>query len=563
MEKKQLKEIEKKNEDLISLEILESMFHNLNVAVMAIDIIDGRMLYFNEKVCTDMEFEADNLSGKKYKEIFTPDFKKSYEQLKKECRDGEIHTIVYYWSNKSIWEQVSAKMFKWSGGTDVILMTITNITDVARAEYEYKQLAYYDSLTGLPNGKKLEEDINDLVNVETVVMIYFQIEGFYEINDLYGFDAGDSLLLQVRDWLLFSETKDAQLYRGSEGIVVLGHKVTMDNAIERAEKIVDRFNQPWVLYINGNNYSVYCHVRVGIVYGKYVKNEMRTLLLRSLRAPVTPGGYSIYDEEEDKKAKEELTLRQTFINCVYNNMEGFRVYYQPIVDGTTEKWVGAEALCRWRTPDGIDIPPLDFIHHAEKLKLISKLDNWVRERSMNDCMIWGMNTKNFFLDVNFSPNEVIDDIFIDRLMINLKKTGYPAIKLTMEITESAKMKFDEVNLAGLRKLKEKGIIFSLDDFGTGYSSFENLIKIPASNLKTEKVFLENIENNKYKQYLLKMLIELAHHLNMKIICEGVETEGQKKLLKEYGVDCMQGYLFSKPMNREKFEQEIWRYDSCK
>jgi EAL domain-containing protein (putative c-di-GMP-specific phosphodiesterase class I) len=141
----------------------------------------------------------------------------------------------------------------------------------------------------------------------------------------------------------------------------------------------------------------------------------------------------------------------------------------------------------------------------------------------------------------------------------MEKTGFPARKLNIEITESAKMPFDEQTIARLNLIKENDITLSLDDFGTGYSSFENLIKISADMLKTERLFLDKIENDPYRQYLLRVLADLAHFLDMRLVAEGVETETQYELLKDYGADYMQGYLFSKPLTSDELRAHVERF----
>lgn len=549
-----------KRHQVISEDNLESMFHNINVAIIVIDYITGDFIFFNNKVCVDLDFDCEEIEGENYDQVFTSDFTPVYEQLARDCEDGEEHTIVYYWATRLIWEQISARLLTWEDGRDVILMTITNITDVASEEYRYERLAYFDSATGLPNGKRLEEDINKLADFETVALIYFQIKGFYNINSLYGFDGGDFLTNQVRDWLLLSEKNKTQLYKGQHGLIILGHGVTMNDAVERVKEIIERFNHPWQINIGDTHYSLFCRIRIGIVYGDYVKNEMRTVLVRSLQAPVNDDGYSVYDEEAAKEAEKELMLGQMLVNSVHTNMKGFEVVYQPIVDAKTFKWSGVEALCRWKTAKGENIPPLVFIKKAEDLGLVCRIDNFVRETAMRECMIWGLGKKDFFLDVNFSSTQGVDNAFISRLMYSVNRTGFPVDKLVMEITESEKVEFNELNINGLNRLKDKGISFSLDDFGTGYSTFENLIKLPAATLKTEKIFLVNIEKSEYNQFLLKMVVDLAHHLNMKIVCEGVERESQIEILKKFNVDYMQGYYFSKPLSKEDFQKEINRFD---
>lgn len=535
------------------------LLDELEVAILIVGRDDGIIRYINHRVCKDTGKSYKAIHGQHYRQLFWPEFISVYDHLLTECEDGKEHTKIYYWAEMAVWEQISARNIVWESAP-CLLMSITYITEIARSEYKFENMAYFDNLLKLPNGAKLEEDINDIANVETVGLIYIEIERFDEINNLYGWDNGDNLLKQVRDWLLSSESRRGQLYRVNNGFALLGRKVSMDEAKDRSEEILHRFQQPWALSAGGNNLMLYCTIRLGIVYGKYVKNEMRNLLLRTIRAQEkTAAGYAVYDEEADRKARQSLLRRDTFINCIFNNMKGFSVNYQPIVETATGQWVALEALCRWQMPDGEPVSPIEFIRTAEQLNLIDQVDGWVRKTAMKRCVELGLDKKNFVLDLNFSPTQKIDDAFVTRLLQLLEETQFPKNKLNLEITESAKMVFDNVNLKGLNRLKEHGIILSLDDFGTGYSSFSNLIAITAKALKTEKMFLDGIENDSYRQYLLSMLVDIAHYLDMYIVAEGVENQEQLTLLKKYGVDYAQGYLFSRPLTSEQLEKEAWRF----
>lgn len=539
---------------------LVRLWDELEIGVMILDRNNGKFLFVDRRTSEDIGREQENICGKHYRQIFLPEFAATFEHLISDCEDGNEHTIIYYWAEKNIWEQISARQIQWET-SPALLLSFTNVSEIARLEYHFENIAYFDNLLKLPNGKKLEEDINELASVEAVTLIYFQIERFDDINNLYGWDIGDYLLQQVRDWLLASETRRAQLYRISNGFALLGRGVTLESAEDRAREIVERFRQPWLVPAAGSDHSLYCTVKLGIVYGKYIKNEMRNLLLRTIQAAdqtIEPG-YAIYDEKTDKKVTTTLQLQEMFIACLQNNMQGFSVYYQPIVETKTQRWTAVEALCRWTTPDGRNMPPSRFIPFAEQLGLIEQLDAWVCKTAMSQCVLLGLDKKDFRLDVNFSPTRKVGEKFVQNLLRTLKETGFPAGKLTLEITESAKMSFNEENLNGLRNLRKHGIALSLDDFGTGYSSMENLINISASILKTEKIFLDDILNDNYRQYLLRMLVNLAHYLDMQLIAEGVETMEQYALLQDYNVDYLQGFLFSPPLPLEQLEREIWRF----
>ena len=535
------------------------LLDELDVAVFLIDSGSGIIHYVNHRVCEDIGKTESDIIGTHYREVFWPEFISAYDRLLLECEDRKEHTVIYYWAEMALWEQISARIVT-RNSTPFVLLSITHISEVTRSEYRLENLAYFDNLLKLPNGEKLEQDVSELANIETVSLLYFEIERFQDINNLYGWSSGDSLLKQIRDWLLSSESRRAQLYRVNNGFAILGRKVDMEDAESRSKEILDRFAKPWTVSAGGNNLLVYCTIKLGIVCGKYIKDEMRNILHRTINASLfTKAGYAIYDEEEDRKAKRDLILRDNLINCIYNDMKGFDVHYQPIVDTKTKRWVALEALCRWKTPAGIAVPPVEFIKMAEQLDLIGQIDHWVRKTAMSQYVSLDLDKKNVILNVNFSPVQTIDNEFIDTLFLTFRETGFPKENLNLEVTESEKISLDEKSIKGLKQLKKNGIILSLDDFGTGYSSFANLIKISANALKTEKMFLDDMEKDPYRQYLLRTLVNIAHYLDMRLIAEGVETEEQFALLKKFGVDFIQGYLFSKPLPYHQLEKELWRF----
>ncbi|QQO07819.1 sensor domain-containing protein [Breznakiella homolactica] len=532
---------------------------SISAAVLVVNKENGLVEYANGKICQALDKTIHEIQGRHFRHLFLPEFISVYYRILADCEDGREHTVIYYWAEKVAWEQISAMSVNWNG-RPAILLTILYVSEFARSEYVLETMNHFDSLLKLPNGAKLEDDINELANFETVALLYFEIEHFEEINDMYGWDNGDFLLMQIRDWLLSSESRRAQIYRVSNGFAILGRHVTMQDAINRSEEILRRFSQPWAQRTAGKTLSLYCTVRLGIVYGHYVKNEMRNILLRTIRScENSDKGYAIYDEQANQEAKRARKVMGMFISCVLNNMNGFDIHFQPIIDVRTGRWCAAEALCRWTATDGTAVSPMEFIHLAEQLHLIETLDNWVSASAMERCVALGLHQREFILDINFSPTRQVKESFINKLLKTLKDTGFPPEKLNLEITESAKMNFDSANISGLKRLREEGIVLSLDDFGTGYSNFENLIHLSAKALKTEKMFLDGIEHDTYRQYLLKMLTDLAHHLGMSLICEGVETEEQFMLLQKYGIDYAQGYYFSRPLTYDQLRQELNRF----
>lgn len=560
---------------------------DMNVALMVIGYPSGTFLFVNKEVCVDLGLSYNSIIGHTYQEIFWRDFLRVYEGLAEQCTDGLEHSAVYYWTERVLWEQISAKMVPWDAENPpgevsasrekpeasqqtqskqltsdkrAIVLTITNITEVARRQHEYEQAAFFDSNTELPNARRLELDIAALSSVEDVSMIYFQLGNYDDIVNLYGWSAGDYLHILIRDWLIESEINHAQFYKGDRGFILLGVGVKREDTIQRIESIIERFEHPWTVFVGENAHSLYCRIYIGGVIGEYVRQEIRTLLLRTVRmSDQTGNGYVIFDEKEDKRVKDMHRLRNELTQAIFDDMRGFSVDYQPIVEAKTGNWVGLEALCRWQAPSGDFVPPSVFIPVSEQLGFISKIDNWVRRVAMEQCAELGLHEKKMYLDVNYSPNQPINEAYVHELLTDIQETGFPAQYLILEITEAEKMPFDGNTLKYLDEIKQAGVLVSLDDFGSGYSSLENLLKTSSCTLKTNKALIERIEDDIDQQYLISVLIELAHHLDMRIIIEGVETEDQHKLIVELGADYVQGYLFSKPLTYEQLADETWRF----
>lgn len=547
--------------DTVKRERLIQLYEELDVAVMVIAVDGGEILFFNRHVCGNICIAPEAIRDQRYIDVFEPDFAGFYAGLADECVDSRVYTKQFFWESKGIWEQVAARKVEWVDRRAAILLSITNITEVRRLEQEYEQMAYYDRLLNLPNGWKLEFDLASLDSFDRAALIHFDIDHFASINELYDWETGDELLKRIRDWLLSTLRKTSRLYRvNDDEFCLFIRDISFEGMKERAEEIIRRFSQPWELPYHENTVTVYCRLEMGIVYGKHVRGDMRNILHRTTHASGQSGkGYSLYSEEMDALLQKQVHLRHDLINCIKDGMRGFSVHYQPIADAKTDQWIGAEALCRWTSPNGESVPSSLFVPEVEKLNMIGELDHWVRETALTQCMEWGLHRRHFFLDMNLSPLQPVTDGFINSFLAVLDRLGYPREKITLEITESAKMKFSSENMEGLCRLRNERITLALDDFGTGYSTFENLAKIPAAVLKTERLFIQSLESDPYYQYLMRLMVDIAHTVGMRLIAEGVETEVQRDLLKSYDVDCLQGYLYAGPLPPESFSKELHRF----
>lgn len=266
------------------------------------------------------------------------------------------------------------------------------------------------------------------------------------------------------------------------------------------------------------------------------------MIIRTLNITKTKKGVFIYDRLIDNEYKEKQRLEFNLKRCIRENMNGFDVYYQPIVNPDTGIWCGLEALCRWCLPELGFISPLIFIAEAERLTLIEKIGLWVLERAIRDCKAWGLDKYNgFMLTVNVSSVQFNERSFSMNVLDILQKFDYSGSNLCLEITESTGFTFNTQSLKTISVLRDNKILVAIDDFGTGYSNFNNLKNIPVDVIKIEREFVVDIEDNEFHRYLFKIIADLTHMVGMKLIAEGVERESQIGLLKENGVDYMQGY----------------------
>lgn len=540
-------------------EYLSATLDVVDVSIFCVQADNGKITNCNQRLCTELGTPADQILFRPYTEVFWPDIVRLFRRLMDECSFEKAASGVYYWAERRRWEQVSVRKVQVQGGAGIAVFSVTNITDIGRSEFEYRRRVYYDQKLGVPNGARLEKDVEALESYHDVALVHFDIDSFSTINEVYGWDTGDYLLEQIRDWLHRTAVDGCTLYRvADDEFALLLRGTTFEAARKRARAVAHRFTEPWQAN-RGGTLPLYCTVSLGLVFGEYIGRDIRNQLFRTVHSGGKKSTITIYDARMDKRVKHRFLIRQSLINCLQQGMEGFRLVYQPIVDPRTGVWRGAEALCRWNCPGVGWVPPTQFVADIEQLGLVDMLDSWVLETAISQCAELGLHKKEFTLDVNMSPLQMVDRKFVSSLLNILKRHAFPRDKLSLEITESSKFDFSHTNLAHLQNLRGSGIKIALDDFGTGYSSFENLMRLPAHVLKTEKSFIDHLEDDPYQQYLLRLMVDLAHTAHMQVIAEGVETPGQRDLLVDYGADYVQGYLYSRPLSAARLKTLVGRF----
>lgn len=421
-----------------------------------------------------------------------------------------------------------------------------------KAEEQLAFYAYNDQLTKLPNRynfvSKVQQQIATAERYQQPFSILFvDIDRFKTINDIYGHDIGDKLLINIASRLKQTVRNEdvVSRYGGDEFTLLLMKASAGSNTETVANKIHQALEQPF--YIDEVEVNITSSIGVSL----YPDNglECGSLLTHADHAvhkmkQQGRNGVYYYDDSLQFEYQNKLLLKEKLSKAIV--ADALTVHYQPIVDITTGQIVKFEALLRWIDSDGQAISPAVFIPIAEEYNLIKPLGQWVLNQACAD-----LNTlhQQGFEHIAFSVNRSVKEfINYHDQQLSIEQTvnrhGLPAKAIIIEVTESTAMQDSSDIQDILQELKECGIKIALDDFGTGYSSLSSLIDFHADIIKIDRSFIKEISNNYQSQSLTSLVIQLANSLGMEIVAEGVETSEQLEILQGYGCRQIQGYYFS-------------------
>jgi diguanylate cyclase (GGDEF)-like protein len=451
--------------------------------------------------------------------------------------------------------------------------TSYEITQSKAAEEEIRYLAFYDSLSGLPNRKLLLDRINQSLAFSArsglkSALLFIDLDNFKSLNDTLGHDYGDMLLQQVAQRLVSCVREGDTVARlgGDEFVIMLEDLSAeyIDSAEQTeavANKILAALNQPY--HLGTHEYRNTASI------GATVLGDT----LQSADVLMKQADIAMYQAKKagrnnlrffDPKMQETVNARAAIEEGLYKALKNsqFKLYYQIQVNGVQANGrhnpLGAEALVRWVHPERGLIAPGEFIALAEESGLILSIGLWVLETACAQLRAWQQNalTKDFVLAVNVSAKQFRQADFVNQIKDVTQRFAINPAKLKLELTESLLLENIEETIVKMNTLHEIGIHFSLDDFGTGYSSLQYLKRLPLDQLKIDQSFVRDIVVDQSDRSIVRTVIAMAKSLDMNVIAEGVETEAQFKLLLENGCMCYQGYLFGKPMPIEEFDAYI-------
>jgi diguanylate cyclase (GGDEF)-like protein len=419
-------------------------------------------------------------------------------------------------------------------------------------------IAYYDSLTGLLNAESLMHDLSvDIFkNKHNKAILMIKYDNLNLINLAFGYKYGDLVLKELGNRINNLVSKDIQLYRftAEKFVLYIKYFEKREDILDIIERINELVKQPFIL----NDIKEQIAIRIGVVEFKKTEKSLDQLLKNATIAlkytdSSIANNFSFFNEEMESNIQREDILERE-IRVAISDADTSKIYmvYQPIINTTTNKIDGFEALARMNSDKFGFVSPAEFIDIAERKQLIIPLTNFLL---MEVCTfisnLQKMGFKEVRIAVNISIIHILQDDFVNTVLNVIKETGISGNNLELELTETIMMGDFELVNEKLAQLRANGIHISLDDFGTGYSSFDRLSELNVDYLKIDQYFIHNINGTNKDSLITRDIISIAHRLGLKTVAEGVETSVQKDYLLEYKCDRLQGYLFSKPVTHEE------------
>ena len=427
-----------------------------------------------------------------------------------------------------------------------------------RANLKLVEAALHDPLTQLPNRMLLQDRIEQAIEKakrrgHRLAVMFCDLDGFKAVNDAYGHQLGDKLLVHVSQrvsQLLRPQDTLARL-GGDEFVIVLAIDEA-DDAVVVAERIIAAVAEPFVV----DAAELQVSASLGIALYPDDATRERDLMAHADAAMYhTKGtgrnGYTFFTGSMQVSANRQLRLLQDLRRAVQRNE--LVLHYQPKFVAAGHPAVGAEALLRWQHPELGTLGPDTFIPIAERSGLILPIGDWVLDRACAQLRQWhDAGHTHWTMAVNLSPLQFAAPGLVETVRTTLARHRLEASRLTLEITETTAMKDVESSLEILNALTALGVRIAIDDFGTGYSSLLYLKRMPATELKIDRAFVRDLENNTEDAAIVSSIVALGRSLQLQVVAEGVETAGQRDYLSALGCDQLQGYHLGRPMAAEDF-----------
>ncbi len=542
------------------------IFDHLTSGIWMREELEGDLVYaskgFEEILNLPLKkiYETPSLRYQMVQPLYKKEVAANFEMVAK----GKTAQMLYpikdgKGQKKWLLEQIVPRVNQ-AGAVTQIFGMITDVTHEMDNEEKLNFLANYDSLTRLPNQKSLFEKL-DLYCREgiTFALLYLDIDRFYVINNSLGYQIGDEALKTIAHRLSDLTPEDGYLARlnSNDFIMLVKNYGDEKKVYELADKILRSFEKSFTI----QDYVLHITTSIGITFSPEEGDSRLTLLENAHTALYQAkrqgkNNYQLFSHSRDIPSYKKYVLDRDMRLALLN--EEFTLYFQPQVEPSKGLIVGAEVLIRWQHPEWGDISPAEFIPLAEENHMVNQIIDWEIEKVCAILHEWKSKGYRLYpISINISPIRFMKKGLVEFVQKQLEKYDVKPHYLELEITESSLLKTDQTVLTILKELKELGVKVAVDDFGTGYSSLDYLRKIKPDSIKIDQTFIKNIRSeSEIDKGVIASILFLGKRLDMKVIAEGVEDKEQLEFLKQNECDMIQGFLFSEPVPKEKYEKII-------
>ncbi len=455
-------------------------------------------------------------------------------------------------------------------GRPHFLAVLTDISRVKATEAALLHQSLHDRLTGLPNLALLRDRVERQIasarrDHTCVAVLYIDLDGFREVNDIAGHVAGDIVLTQAAARMADVVRASDSVARvgGDEFVVMLSGLVDEETSMRLGDRLIQAIMEPVIMDVEGQPRRFQLGASIGLAIfpgdGENVDDLLRNSEAAMCRAKASARcSVQSYRPELTQVVQQRFEL--THALRMANEAAQFRLEYQPQVRLSDGALIGAEALLRWRHPTRGPISPAEFIPLAEETGLIIPIGRWVLESACAQAARWqGVPGKPQQVAVNVSARQLRQSDFVATVDSILAETGCPPEALELEVTESLLLEDAEAAIELLGELNARGVRVAIDDFGTGYSSLSYLKRMPIQTLKIDRSFVAELGTDHNVAAIARTVIVLGHSLGMEVLAEGVETAEQAAWLQREGCDWAQGWFFGRPQPAEDFApiERVW------
>ncbi|MBP1932353.1 putative bifunctional diguanylate cyclase/phosphodiesterase [Ammoniphilus resinae] len=540
-----------KEKRIIDSDLLIHLFDQFNQGILIVDL-EGRIVSANAMFANLTGYSLSELIGLPFHEL------QIHKEQIVDCRmPGE---------KKTKW-QGEVQMDRKNGEQRTLWLEIFPVRKNGRVTqfvYLYAQpqtMAYQDSLTRLPNRRCIHDYLNTALATahdqrQIFAVLYVDLDRFKMVNDTLGHASGDQLLKEAAQRLksCLRERDMVSRMGGDEFLVLLLDIKGQQEAEEVAKRILASLTNPFFL----QDQEVYITASIGISLYPYDGDDRETLITGADAAMYRAKrqGRNLYEwskPELQAGSFERLILENSLRKAI--DQEQLLLHYQPQLDLKSNQILSMEALLRWQHPDLGLIPPGEFIPLAEETGLIQSIGEWVIYSACTQNKAWqNQGLPPVRVAINLSATHLLQKNLPEVVAKILQTTELEPQWLELEITESAIMQDKQTAIQVLDQLKQMGVHLSIDDFGTGYSSLSYLKELPINTLKIDQSFMRDIQENENSRAVTYAIISLAHHLDLSVVAEGVETEQQLDQMREKNCDAIQGFWLSRPVPPEQAEQ---------